>query len=60
MAETQLSLTKKVECSSPSCGSRRLHHEKDTPRGQQILEVPINHMGPWYCSIECSMYKKSR
>jgi hypothetical protein len=51
--------TKEVQCSSRSCPLRRIHHEKpDHPRGPQMIEVPIDHPGPWYCSIECSVYGK--
>ncbi len=50
----------KVPCSSQSCGSRRIHHERPyEPRAQIMLEVPDGHTGPAYCSIECSVYGKA-
>ena len=24
-----------------------------------MIEVPDDHPGPWYCSIECSVYGKA-
>ena len=48
---------KQVVCSSLSCPNRRVHYVKpDVPRGPQYLWVPHDHGGPWYCSIECSIY----
>ena len=48
---------KEVQCSSSSCPQRRIHHERpQEPRGAQFFWVPSSHPGPWYCSIECSVY----
>lgn len=52
---------KMVDCDGPHCAERRIHHERpDTPRGIQRVEVPQNHTGPAFCSIECSMYWKGQ
>ena len=48
---------KEVQCSSSSCVHRRRHYEHpDQPRGPQMISVPDDHPGPWFCSIECSLY----
>jgi len=48
---------KEVECSSTSCKWRRVHYEKPLqPRGIQKFWVPEAAEGPFYCSIECSLY----
>jgi hypothetical protein len=47
----------KVICTNPWCCSRRKHHENDEPRGAAVtFEVPDDHVGAHYCSIECACY----
>lgn len=47
--------TKKVYCSYDECGSRRKHWALPyEPRGQQVIEIPKEHIGPYYCSFECA------
>ena len=50
---------KKVACASSSCPSRRVHHERPEPRGLQEFWVPTSVAGPFYCSIECSVYGRT-
>lgn len=50
-----------IPCDGPGCANRRVHYEKDTPRGVQMIEVPDvrgipEHPGPYFCSIECHVY----
>jgi hypothetical protein len=53
----RVSKTKKVKCSSDACGDRRISWDRqDVPRGTRILEVPIDHPGPWYCSLTCQAH----
>jgi hypothetical protein len=48
---------KMVPCGYVDCGARRKHWEDPfTPRGKQMVEVPEDHTGPVYCSIECACY----
>lgn len=54
-----MSTTKKVKCEGPGCEMRRQHHENDSPRGPQMLEVPEGFTGKCYCSIECYEYAKA-
>lgn len=49
--------TKSVVCMGPGCASRRIHHEHPhIERGTQFLDVPFDHPGPYFCSIECQAY----
>jgi hypothetical protein len=51
---------KVVTCESTSCPKRRRHHDEPyRPRGLQKFEVPDDAVGPFYCSIECSVYGKN-
>lgn len=51
---------KTVTCESTSCPNRRKHHEEpNIPRGIQAFQVPDDATGPFYCSIECSVYGAS-
>lgn len=51
------SVMKIVECSYAECGGRRRHHEEPyEPRGVRHIEVPDDHMGPMFCSLECAAY----
>ena len=44
-------------CAYEHCGKRRRHWEDpNTERGTQTFEVPDEHPGPAYCSIECAIY----
>lgn len=48
---------KHIKCNAMGCETRRRHHEMpEEPRGPQMVEVPDNHMGPVYCSLECAAY----
>lgn len=47
---------KRVCCASTSCPGRRKHHENPEPRGLQYFWVDETTEGPYYCSIECSIY----
>lgn len=49
-------LSRRVPCFNPKCWSRRIHHERpDTPRGQQMCEVPLDWDGSGaFCSITCA------
>lgn len=49
---------KKVQCASPSCPGRRVHHENGAPRGPQYIWVQDHFSGPAFCSIECQLYYK--
>jgi hypothetical protein len=47
---------KKIPCSGPGCSSRRIHYERpETPRGEQLVEVPDGHEGKAYCSLTCAL-----
>ena len=51
---------KRVKCSYLGCSGRRVHHEHpNIPRPHQEFDVPNEHPGPWYCSIECWVYAKA-
>jgi hypothetical protein len=43
-------------CDNASCGGRRRHHEDDTPRGRQTVEVPDDYPNekPVFCSLTCA------
>ncbi len=47
---------RKVPCFNQRCWSRRVHHERpDEPRGQQMVEVPLDWDGSCaFCSITCA------
>ena len=52
---------KKVLCSYEGCSDRRAHFERpDECRPHQEFWVPADHSGPYYCSIECSVYDKAK
>lgn len=47
---------KKVPCRYKDCGLRRRHWcDPYTDRGIQHIEVPDDHEGPIYCSLECAI-----
>jgi hypothetical protein len=45
----------KVQCPGPGCADRRRHHEDDTPRGPQMVEVESAGQLA-FCSLECAIY----
>ncbi len=47
---------KRVPCSYEQCGGRRRSWWDFTPRKTRMIEVPDDHEGPAYCSIECAVY----
>ena len=50
----------KVACNYPGCSDRRVHYQQpDTRRKHQMVEVPEDHRGPAYCSIECMLYHEA-
>ncbi len=51
---------KKVKCDGPFCAQRRVHYENQfTMRGKPIeFDVPVEAVGPYFCSIECWSYYK--
>jgi hypothetical protein len=47
----------KVHCSYSGCSDRRVHHDNPyVNRPHVVLEVPDDHVGPYYCSFECAAY----
>ena len=53
--------TKSVHCSYEGCSDRRAHHDRPNERrSHQEFWVPANQSGPYYCSIECSVYDKAK
>jgi len=51
---------KKVQCSYPGCSNRRSHYQDlKMTRPHRWLEVPNDHEGYAYCSLECQAYHKA-
>lgn len=50
----------RVKCMSTSCPGRRRHHDEPyVARGDQWVEAPDGHPGPYFCSLECWSYWKA-
>jgi hypothetical protein len=47
---------KKVPCGGPGCKDVCRHHEDQTPRGIQMLDVPDDYEGPVFCCLTCQRY----
>lgn len=47
-----------VVCEAYGCKERRIHWDMPyTPRGPQLVQVPIDHIGPAFCSLTCYMLR---
>jgi len=46
--------TKTVRCSCASCDCTPWYAQPYANYGPATLEVPIDHPGPWFCSLTCA------